>query len=88
MIRAAMTDKPRRIFVECSEPRLLASGLIGTAWVIGVHIEGDQLQIEATDAPMVARDLPRIALDNDVAISRLEPADESLESVFRYLVGR
>jgi len=85
-IRAAMTDKPRLIFVDCSDPRSLASELIGTPNVIGVQVAGQQLMIEAADAREVAMTLPQLALGNGVSISRIEPADESLESVFRYLV--
>lgn len=87
-IRSAMTDKPRQVFVECSDPRSLAAGLTGVSGVIGVRFDGDQLTIEAIDATDVALNLPRLAVERQVTISRLEPADESLESVFRYLVGR
>jgi hypothetical protein len=34
----------------------------------------------------VALQLPGLAVRRGVSISRIEPADESLESVFRYLV--
>lgn len=86
-IRAAMTDKPRQVYVESSDPRRLASALIGLDGVAGVHVEGDQLRIEATDAIELARRLPAIAVESGVSVSRIEPVDESLESVFRYLVG-
>lgn len=85
-IRAAMTDKPRLIYVNSPDPRALASRLIDTGDVIGVHVSGDQLTIEASDARAVALRLPALAIESGVAISRIEPADESLESVFRYLV--
>ena len=85
-IRAAMTDKPRQVFVECSEPRRLASALIGTDGVVGVHVKDGQLRIEASDAGGLARLLPQIALDSGISITNVEPLDESLESVFRYLV--
>jgi ABC-2 type transport system ATP-binding protein len=85
-IRAAMTDKPRLIFVDSPDPRTLATRLIETGDVIGVHIDGEQLTIEASDAREVALRLPGLAVESGVPISRIEPADESLESVFRYLV--
>jgi ABC-2 type transport system ATP-binding protein len=85
-IRAAMTDKPRLIFVDSPDPRALATRLIETGDVIGVHVAGEQLTIEASDAREVALRLPALAVECGVAISRIEPADESLESVFRYLV--
>jgi len=85
-IRAAMTDKPRQLFVDCSDPRALASELIGTPNVIGVHVNGARLMVEAADAREVALRLPAMAVGRAVSVTRIEPADESLESVFRYLV--
>jgi ABC-2 type transport system ATP-binding protein len=85
-IRAAMVDRPRQVFVECSDPRGLARALLSTSGVIGVHLELDHLRIEASDAGDLAMKLPGICLREGIAVSRVEPADESLESVFRYLV--
>jgi ABC-2 type transport system ATP-binding protein len=85
-IRSAMTDKPRQVFVDCSDPRSLASELIEAPNVLGVQVNGHQLMIEASDAREVAIQLPALAVRRGVSISRVEPADESLESVFRYLV--
>jgi len=85
-IRAAMTDRPRLIYVDSPDPRRLASRLIDTGDVIGVHVNGDQLTIEASDAREVALRLPSLAIECGADITRIEPADESLESVFRYLV--
>jgi ABC-2 type transport system ATP-binding protein len=85
-IRAAMTDRPRQVFIECDQPRRLASALMTTDGVVGVHVDEGQLRIEASDAADLARRLPRLSLENGVRLSRVEPVDESLESVFRYLV--
>ncbi len=86
VIRAAMTDKPRQIFVDSSDPRSLAASLIGLQAVVGVQVNGSVLMVEASDAGDVAKRLPSLALAAGLSISRVEPADESLESVFRYLV--
>lgn len=86
-IRAAMTDRPRLVFLECSDPRVMAGALMTTEGVVGVHLETDHLKIEASDAGALAMALPGLALDNNVEITDVRPADESLESVFRYLVG-
>lgn len=85
-IRAAMTDHPRQVFIKCSDPRSLASGLIGIDGVLGVRVGEDTLTIEASDAGELARALPGAAATSGVSISHVEPSDESLESVFRYLV--
>jgi ABC-2 type transport system ATP-binding protein len=85
-IRAAMTDKPRKVYVEASDPRALASALIVTAGVVGVSIYGDTIHVESSDAGDLARRLPVLASERGIRLSRVEPVDESLESVFRYLV--
>lgn len=85
-IRGAMTDVPRQIFLEADDMRSLASALMATEGVVGVHLERDRLRVATSDAGHVSRELPRIALQHSVSLSRVEPADESLESVFRYLV--
>lgn len=87
-IRSAMTDKPRQVFIECSDPRTLGGALLRTQGVVGVHLEGSQLRVEASDAGDLAQHLPRLALDNGVALTSVRPSDESLESVFRYLVAQ
>ena len=85
-IRSAMTDKPRLVYIETSEARRLAAALIGADGVIGVHLNGEQIRVEASDAGELAMRLPAIAVDAGITLSRVEPVDESLESVFRYLV--
>ncbi len=85
-IRSAMTDKPRLVYVETSEARRLAAALIGADGVIGVHLDGEQVRVEASDAGELAMRLPAVAVEAGIALSRVEPVDESLESVFRYLV--
>ncbi len=85
-IRAAMTDKPRRVYVDAGDSRRLAAALITRPTVLGVQIAGDTVHIETSDAGELARQLPGIAIEHSIDISKVEPVDESLESVFRYLV--
>jgi ABC-2 type transport system ATP-binding protein len=85
-IRAAMTDKPRRVYVDATDPRRLAAALIAGPGVLGVQIDGSTVHIETSDAGDLARRLPGIAVEHAVGLSKVEPVDESLESVFRYLV--
>lgn len=85
-IREAMTDKPRQVFAECSSPRRLASSLIATEGIVGVFVEDGMVRIETDDAWRLARMLPQLAVEQGIDLTRLEPVDESLESVFRYLV--
>jgi ABC-2 type transport system ATP-binding protein len=85
-IRAAMTDKPRRVYVDAGDPRRLAAALIATSGVIGVQVEDGTVHVETSDPADLARRLPAIAVEQSIALTKIEPVDESLESVFRYLV--
>lgn len=85
-IRAAMSDKPRRVYIETDQTRKLASALLQLDGVVGIELEDDRLTLQVTDAGGFARGLPGILADGRYSVSRVEPTDESLESVFRYLV--
>lgn len=85
-LRAAMTDKPRLVRIDTDRPRELAAALLGSPGVRGVDIDGDRIEVRASDVARMAIDLPRFARDSAARLARVEPVDESLESVFRYLV--
>lgn len=85
-IRTAMSDKPRQINVEAMDPRGLAAALIGVDGVVGVQIDSGRLILQTTDAIELAHRLPHLVVERGFEVSRVEPVDESLESVFRYLV--
>lgn len=85
-IRSAMSDKPRQVNVEAMDPRGLAAALIGIEGVVGVQIEDGRLVLQTTDAIEFAHRMPALAVARGFEVTRVEPVDESLESVFRYLV--
>jgi ABC-2 type transport system ATP-binding protein len=87
-IRAAMADIPYRVRVGVDRTRALASALLREALVHGVSVDGENLHVETTDLSSLGRRLPAIARDVDARITAFQPEDASLESVFRYLVGR
>lgn len=85
-LRAAMTDKPRIVSIRTDKPRDLAVQMIGLDGVRGVEIEPFGLEISSTDVMGLAMGLPHRARDAGARVTRVVPSDESLESVFRYLV--
>lgn len=85
-IRAAMSDKPRLVHIETSEPRPLAAELLSIGGVVGLELGESRVTLQVTDAREFAMRLPGILVDRDYGVGRVEPTDESLESVFRYLV--
>ena len=51
-------------------------------------IDRDRIHLETTDLAALGKSVTRQARDHDVRLAKFAPEDESLESVFRYLVGR
>ena len=85
-IRRLMTNRPHVFAVQSSDDRRLAVALIGQKSVSGVEIEAAGLTVRASDYGSFTRALPRIALYEGIRLRRLLPSDESLESVFSYLL--
>jgi ABC-2 type transport system ATP-binding protein len=87
-IRRLMTDRPHEVTVRSSDDRRLAAVLLGQPCVFGVGVEGGRLTVRSSDLAAFSRALPRLARENGVSIFETFPTDESLESVFNYLVRR
>jgi ABC-2 type transport system ATP-binding protein len=87
-IRRAMTNIPYRVRIEVEDPRRLAAALAGDEDVSSIGVDGRLLHVETTDLPALGRRLPAAARSLDLTVRLFEPEDESLESVFRYLVRR
>jgi ABC-2 type transport system ATP-binding protein len=85
-IRRLMTNRPHVFALQSSDDRRLAVALIGEKSVNGVEIEAGGLTVRASDYGSFTRALPRIALGEGIRLRRLLPSDESLESVFSYLL--
>jgi len=87
-IRRLMTDRPMRYVVVTSDDRALASALIADPSVLGVGLRPrGGLDVEVSDMGGFAQVLPRLAQQRGVRLLELSPTDESLESVFAYLVA-
>jgi ABC-2 type transport system ATP-binding protein len=87
-IRRAMSDIPYRVVIECDRTRSLAAALLANEAIFSVTVDGDRIHVETSDLAGLGRIIAGLARDLDARLSRFAPEDESLESVFRYLVGR
>jgi ABC-2 type transport system ATP-binding protein len=87
-IRRLMTDRPYTLTLRTSDNRRFASALIDDESVYGVEIAGEALTVRSFDFLRFARLAPRLARRLGISVYQLEPTDESLESVFSYLVQR
>lgn len=85
-IRRAMSDIPYRVRVETDDPRAIAGPLMGADCVSSVEIDGGVLHVETLDLTDLGRVVPDISRRTGTRLTAFEPEDESLESVFRYLV--
>jgi ABC-2 type transport system ATP-binding protein len=81
-----MSDIPYRVTVAAEPARPLARELMGEESVDGVTINGTTLSIETNDLFALGTAVPTLAHRLGVRVTGFSPDDESLESVFRYLV--
>jgi ABC-2 type transport system ATP-binding protein len=60
--------------------------LIGRPAVSGVELTSHGLQVRASDYGTFSRELAGLCRDGGISLREVLPSDESLESVFSYLV--
>jgi ABC-2 type transport system ATP-binding protein len=88
-IRRLMTDRPVQYVVVSDDDRALAGDLIREPSVVAVSLRGaGGVDVSVADFGDFVHRLPVLARERGVRIQELNPTDESLESVFAYLVGR
>jgi ABC-2 type transport system ATP-binding protein len=87
-IRRLMTDRPHAFSIRASDVRGLAGALLAEESVHAVEIDGDHLIARTLAFGPFTSALPRIARASSISIYEVAPLDESLESVFSYLVAR
>ncbi len=80
---------PPRIRVRSSDARALGGVLLIGSGIAGLNvIDNESLIIDTDDAATFRRTIARVARDADVRLLEVQPLDDDLESVFKYLVGR
>jgi ABC-2 type transport system ATP-binding protein len=87
-IRKLMVNRPHTFTLKSTDDRRLAAELISEPSVQSVDLEHGGLAIRTSDRGVFTRALPRRARNAGIGIRELLPTDESLESVFNYLVQR
>jgi ABC-2 type transport system ATP-binding protein len=101
-IRQLMTERPHQYAIRSDDDRALAAAIIAQPSASGVQLlaRGDvvsatgrrdtssALHVQATDFAAFVRVLPRLAQEHGIRLYEVTPTDESLESVFSYLVAR
>jgi ABC-2 type transport system ATP-binding protein len=96
-IRRLMTQRPHRYTIRSTDDRALAAALMagGSASAVELVASGNPLEgpatrlaVQTSDYAGFVRALPATAAERGIRLFEVHPADESLESVFAYLVAR
>ena len=87
-IRRLMTDRPDRFVVVSNDDRALAAALMSEPAVRAVALRpAGGVDVEVSDLGVFAVRLPVVARAAQIRLLEVAPTDESLESVFSYLVA-
>ena len=92
-IRRLMTQRPHQYTIRSDDDRALASAVIAEPSTSGVELVADSagestVHVQALDFSAFVHALPQVASRHGIRLLEVRPADESLESVFSYLVDR
>jgi ABC-2 type transport system ATP-binding protein len=87
-IRRLMTSRPHVFRVKTSDDRKLAAALVGRPYTTAVEFSGKNgLQVRTDDFGAFTAQIARLTREQGIALRELLPTDESLESVFGYLIS-
>ena len=88
-IRAKLDERPYKVRIVAGNPRSMAAALVLMEAVDSVTVDPDgALVVLSRNVTALQRFLPRLAQEQGIRLLRVEPLDESLESVFSYVVER
>ena len=87
-IRRLMTDRPHRFTIRSSDDRALAAALLNEPAVFGAELVDGLLAVRTSDYMAFTRVVAPAARAAGIRLHEVRPTDDSLESVFGYLVRR
>jgi ABC-2 type transport system ATP-binding protein len=86
-IRRLMTSRPHVFSVRSSDDRSLAAALVNHPFTNAVELTGKGLQVRTADFGAFCAQIAPIAREHGITLRELLPTDETLESVFGYLIS-
>jgi ABC-2 type transport system ATP-binding protein len=87
-IRKALNERPYHVRVISDAPRKLASAVVQLDSVDAVNIDPNgAIVVQSRNVRDLQIELPRLAQAASITIRRVDPLDDSLDSVFGYLAG-
>jgi ABC-2 type transport system ATP-binding protein len=88
-IRDKIDTRPHLVRIRATDPRRLAAALIGDPATVSVEVDRDGLILAQTaEARAFYGAVTRLAQQAGIRLYEIQPADDSLNSVFAYLVER
>ena len=87
-IREKLNERPFQVRIVAAKQREMAAALLGLPEVESIRLEHDGIDVTTRNLADLQRSAPRLAQDIGSRLYRLEPLDDSLESVFSYVVQR
>lgn len=87
-IRERMDERDHVVRVRCDDPRRLAAALVADPVTTSIRVGSDgRLTAETNDVRGFSLLVPVVAQREGIRLWEVQPVDESLASVFSYLVG-
>lgn len=87
-VRTEIREHPMQVLIRCDKPSELASKVFAQEHVVAAQVLPDGgLLVQTRDADSFYRQLNHLALDG-IRIEGVTPADDNVNSVYQYLVGR
>ncbi|MCX8038129.1 MAG: ABC transporter ATP-binding protein [Candidatus Sumerlaeia bacterium] len=86
-VRGLLREHPHQIYLECAEPRALASRLIAVEQVRQVSLDSTRrgILIETFDPDAVYDRLTQVVIEDGVSIDLMTSPDDNVQAVFAYL---
>ncbi|MEY4674179.1 MAG: putative transporter ATP-binding protein YxlF [Planctomycetota bacterium] len=86
-LRNQLEGKPHRMLVRSRNPRVLARELAGLPQVAGLQVREDSVEVSIAGQAGFYRELTGIGARAEGIVEEMVPVDDSLASLFGYLVG-
>ena len=86
-IRERMDERDHVVRIRCDDPRRLAAALVAETVTTSIRMADGRLIAETSDVRQFGRLVPEVARREGIRLFEIQPVDESLASVFSYLVG-
>ena len=86
-IRAKLDERPYKVRIVTGDPRSMAAALVKLETLDSLSVDPDgAVVVLSRNVSALQRSVPRLAQEQGIRLMRVEPLDESLDSVFSYLV--